>query len=525
MQYNRGRFFRLLCRSDVFTVSSLIRARPWSILLRCSTAISDLGIAGRLSVAFGAVAVLATAANFIVEHGPEIIHTSSVVTPIARPAPPVVQARAPAPVVAPVSPPAEVVKEVNDTVVLEALEQFTRAVERRAQADSADNTELLKVAGARVKSQTEAFLEEANAPGVNTRARALRAGVVALRKQGDEVVQAADARRSVLAGYWSHFESVDSQVKKTLDQNNWKIFGRVISRQSLLSLSRGLDDIRRHSSQLNTPDQAMWEALAQSQLRFSATLEQNAGGLGRSQGAPWLANVRKDFADVMVAREQLGEMDARNPKAVGAVERSSDELGGMVRAVTEGVRKAALASRNAAAAAANAAASAAVQSAPAPTTGVGSVEVREGMIARRDPGREGNAAGVATGPVTSAGDLAVAAAAARARAKSERYGALIAAISGLVLLILFFISVATVRSIVVPYGSSCRRRSDWLAAMTTRALHAAVSRNSMHWRSRSIGWLRLRGTRGRSRVSIRGSSSHEWMSALSSSNISRSTIH
>ncbi len=161
-----------------------------------------------------------------------------------------------------------------------------------------------------------------------------------MRNAGDQVIRVADERRTALAGYWSHFESVDAQVKKALDQNNWKIFGRVISRQSLSGLSRELDDIRRSSTQLNSGDNAaLLDSLAQTQAHFGATLERNAAGLARSQGAAWVEELRREFAGLLESRGQLVRLDGENPQGVAPFERGAEELAGVVRGITAAVRK------------------------------------------------------------------------------------------------------------------------------------------------------------------------------------------
>ena len=129
-----------------------------------------------------------------------------------------------------------------------------------------------------------------------------------MRNAGDDVIRVADERRAVLAGYWSHFESVDAQVKKALDQNNWKIFGRVISRQSLLALSRDLDDIRRGSTQLNTRRErrdARFAGAKPDALRRDVGSERWRGSRARRGRRGWRA-LRKEFGAVLANREQAG---------------------------------------------------------------------------------------------------------------------------------------------------------------------------------------------------------------------------
>jgi diguanylate cyclase (GGDEF)-like protein len=357
------------------------------------------------------------------------------------------------------------VKEVSDTLLIEALDQFERAVERRAQADGAENTDVVKVAGDRIRDQVEAYLLEINTAGSETRARALRPRLTALRSAGDAVIRVADARRAVLTGYWSHFESVDAQVKQALDKNNWKIFGRVISRQSLLTLSRDLDDIRRGATRLNTSGEnaAMLDSLGQSETHFSATLARNGASLERSQGEPWVEELRKEFGAVLGNRATLARLDGENPRGIGPFERGSEEFAGLVRGISAAARKQARATGDAGETAGVGAEGA------LHTMGAGAARSGAGLVADMTPAGGPSGAAEATAddaqhdappsPETSAITTAAAMAATRgdvdpaagagARPPAGKR-AMIASISGLVLLILFVISLATVRSIVIP---------------------------------------------------------------------------
>jgi diguanylate cyclase (GGDEF)-like protein len=402
-----------------------------------------LGIAGRLGVAFAAVTVLATAANLIQEHGTQLIHTTPVVAQISRPTP------APRVAAAAATPPPETraaevatVKEVSDNPLIEAVDQFEHAVERRAEAETAENTDVLKAAGVRVRDQVEAFLEEVNTPALEARTRTLRPRLTALRSAGDEVIRGADERRAVLADYWSHFESADAQVKQALDQNNWKIFGRVISRQSLSTLTRDLDDIRRGSTQLNTSGEntAMLATLAQTQAHFSTTLDQNAAGLAHSQGASWVEELRKEFDAVLANRAKLAELDGENPQGVRPFERGTEEFAGLVRGISAAAR------RQARVAGAGAAAGSGGLS------GTAADDAREHTLSSpATPAVAATDASVGADHPAVAGDEASPGAPIAAPAPTPAgKRAMIASISGLVLLILFVISVATVRSIVIP---------------------------------------------------------------------------
>src|SRR5262249_34159634 len=109
--------------------------RVWGGLRR---RVFDLGIAGRLGVAFAAVAVLAMAANVIAEHGTEIIETTAVVAPVARDSLVAVRrGTSAAAAAAETSPPPGLigVAELHDGVLLEAIDRYERAVEHRSKSD------------------------------------------------------------------------------------------------------------------------------------------------------------------------------------------------------------------------------------------------------------------------------------------------------------------------------------------------------------------------------------------------------
>ena len=388
--------------------------RFWRALLHGWRTPGDfrLGIAGRLGAAFAAVAVLATAANVLAEHGSQIIRPL-VVAPIYRPA-----ASARARHTDAATRAGAVEKEVTYNLLIEAIDQFEYAVERCADLDSAENADLLKSAGRRVRDQVDVYLTEINAAGTDGLVRSLKQRADTLRAVADEVVRRADERHTTVANYWNGFESIDSQVKRSLDQNNWRIFGRVISRQSLLRLSRDLDDIRRQSNQLNGRDAVgqTGAALTSSQRRFRADLEENALGLSRSQGAEWLENLRKTHLGVLEARTRLLQIDHDNSQALGPLKRSSEDLKTLVRSITTVARKQT---------------PSALTYAPLPL-----------QPTLGDP--------KLLPQTTTILPMAPAPTAETSTAAQRHDGALLATISATVLLILLVISVTIVRSIVVP---------------------------------------------------------------------------
>jgi diguanylate cyclase (GGDEF)-like protein len=306
-----------------------------SALSRTRLALARMGIAVRLSIAFAVVAVLAVTANLIAEHGIFVVQTETTeraAAPVVRPAVPIAT-----PVALPAVPPAPVRAAPLPGPLLAALGRYDRAVERRAESAASEATSQLRMAADGLQAEVARFIasarEESGPPSPQIRQLAARLG--AHRKHGADLVEAADRRRQLLSDYWERFERIDAQVKGSLDRN-WKIFGRVIARQSLISLSRDLDDIRRDSARLGPAgafDSATLLSLSASQEKFATALEKNARGLGRSQGAEWLEGLRREFAEVVATRTMLVMTDARGREIGKTLEQDAVDISALVRTV------------------------------------------------------------------------------------------------------------------------------------------------------------------------------------------------
>ena len=401
-------------------------ARSWR---RLPAGSRGLGIAMRLGVSFGAVAVLAIAANLIAEHGASIIQTTKTYSPVIAPAAQIERPRPALPVALPPAEPEPRPLEAppNDADLLDAVGQFERTLVLRAQIASPENTAVLSKAAQRLEDETRAFIT-ATAPRQGTRTKSLAAHSRAVRGTGDALVLVNDARRARFASYWSHFENVDGLMKSALD-SNWKIFGRVISRQSLISLSRELDEIRRQAAQL-TPaggyDEATLISLADSERQFFTTLEQNLAGLERAHGAEWLQQLRGEFSAVVSSRTELASIDRQASQAQGTFEEDVTALAALVRVITSSARQQIAAKRPVVAAA---------TSTPAVAKSVSAPAVAPAVVPPPSP------APLPTSRLYTKTTSTALAPPARIS---------MAAISAVILMVLLAVSIGTVRSIVRP---------------------------------------------------------------------------
>jgi diguanylate cyclase (GGDEF)-like protein len=277
---------------------------------------------------FVAVAALAAAANLIVEHGVAVIRTTHLDRGLISPRPVIVErtlahlaAEDPAPVV---QPPA-----YNPDSLTAAFERYQRAVEVRASIDSTAATleahAAAKNLDAAAHNLNDAAMRESGPPLVQT-AKTYEAA-------GSTYIRTADARRSALGGYVSYADAIDKRLMISLD-GAWKIFGRVLARQSLMQLHGEMDEVRRNFTRLTTTDglyasrdrTAAVDAAAASEAAFTATFNAHAAQFGRSEGDRWVREMREDFAKIVELRQSIVTLERQSRDAEGNLENARNRL-------------------------------------------------------------------------------------------------------------------------------------------------------------------------------------------------------
>ncbi|MEP7245249.1 MAG: EAL domain-containing protein [Gammaproteobacteria bacterium] len=394
-----------------------------------------MGIAARLTLAFVAVAALVLGANLFAEYGISIVRTTRVERverPVSAPPAPVAVER---PRVR-----TELVAPLPDrNAVLAAAAGFDRSVRHAIEKSAVEQGATPVLSATReLLRQTTAYVTQARDVVDGVTLAALTAQTAAYAKSGEQIVRNASARREILGAYSSRFDQVDARMKASLDRT-WKIFGRVIARQSLIDLGRSLDDIRRRSAPLGTPsgyDTAAIDALASSQLQFATELEENARDLARSQGAEWVAQMRVDFAEIVSLRTQLVLTDQERARNMRAFDQQGERLVSAVRAI---VGRPGAVSR------------AAEGTHPEASSSVGSslgeAQPAASLAGARPPGAAARGKPLANSPPSTSAKTAVTTS---TTPPDETRRVLMAWASGAVLLLLLAISVATVLSVVRP---------------------------------------------------------------------------
>ena len=432
----------------------------------------QLGIAGRLGISFGAVAILAVVANLIVEGkvsvlpAPEV-HQDRRPAPAPPPPPPPPTPVVDAPAPAPVRPPFPSIEPLQ-----RALDRIDHAVDGSADGDIAELTTRYEKLGAELERTAAGFSSGATAAGESPPARFM-VTVRAYRQQGADLIELTATRRKLMSDYSARFEQLNTRVKKSLD-HAWKIFGRVVARQSLVKLTSDLDDLRRRYVEFvsaETVDSSTFDTLGASEGTLAQTLAQDRAGFTSAEGQDWYTKSQADLQAMSDARRALLKVD--RDRKEGA-RKFSDEATTVASILGRMGKTETYVDRHPTSTHATA-----VKPAPGPSIG-GTKRMTNGESAISAPratlsivGASTSAATAATGAVASPstpadaagnalGERAAAAADAASMVDLETHDrrTLIAWLSGGVLLLVVYISAGTALSIVRPVrrllGASAR---------------------------------------------------------------------
>ena len=289
-----------------------LRRTSRRILYRLGRHLS-FGIAGRLAVSFTAVAVLAAAANLFIERGVAVVHTTRLQHGLFSPLP--------IPVVPTETVPHDAVKRHTEAVPAAApaiksdrfigiVDRYQHAVQAREAVDSAGAANELQAVDGELASAAD-DVQKAAAPAA---ARSFSQKLGAYMAEGGSFVQIADARRVALREYAERLDSMDTRVGASIDRA-WKVFGRIIARQSLMQMRSDLEELHRRFTGIGAADGydvGTIESLSASELAVAATFNRNEGGFKRSEGAEWVRRMREDLSQIESLRESIAKADAKS---------------------------------------------------------------------------------------------------------------------------------------------------------------------------------------------------------------------
>ena len=190
------------------------------------------------------------------------------------------------------------------------LDLVEHAVDGSTEGEVAELNARYQKVGAELEHAAVAFSSGATAAGESPPARFM-VTVRDYRQQGADLIELTITRRKLIADYSSHFEQLNTRVKKSLD-HAWKIFGRVVARQSLVKLTSDLDDLRRRYVEFvsaETVDSSTFDTLGASEGTLAQTLTQDRAGFSRAEGEDWYTRSQADLQAMSDARRSLLKVD------------------------------------------------------------------------------------------------------------------------------------------------------------------------------------------------------------------------
>jgi diguanylate cyclase (GGDEF)-like protein len=278
---------------------SSIRART---RLAAAGALSSWSISTRLLVAFTSVAVLAAAANFIVERSAEIVAGPKVAT--TPPPPPLIKefVAPPAPVVETPAP----VETLSGAELIRAIERFDESVYSAVQSSSVEAQARYRHHTKEVERETARFMERAEGLGEHSY-KSVPAALQQHQRDADRWIELSQQRRKLLREYSELLEHMNGRLNASLN-GAFKIFGRVVARQSLLQLNTSLSGLRDSFAaavRSFSPTPQVFDPIEKAEAAFAQSLRDNAKSLRRAAGDEWFAAMEQDFAKLTGLRADL----------------------------------------------------------------------------------------------------------------------------------------------------------------------------------------------------------------------------
>jgi diguanylate cyclase (GGDEF)-like protein len=262
----------------------------------------SMGITGRLSLAFVAVAILAMAANVVVEHGVQVVQSTHLERSQYSPVPDAIGARI---VVPPVLPAAgrRVSGEAEIRRFVSAVDRVQSSTEIRAASESADSDAELSASSEELSAAAADLRRVLPRPSLLPE---LDAALLAFRDAGASYLQRSDAQRGAAREYLARLDDLDARITVSINAG-WKIFGRVLARESLLTVHSDIESLRRLFGGIGDPEHvaAALPEVAASELSLRKAYDASEPGLLKSEGADWVRQTRDDFVRMAALRDSV----------------------------------------------------------------------------------------------------------------------------------------------------------------------------------------------------------------------------
>ena len=194
-----------------------------------------------------------------------------------------------------------------------AVDRFQSSTEVRAASDSAESAESAAEAEASSKELDAAARDFRRLLPRSALESELEAALLAYRQAGSDYARAAVNRRGAAREYLARLDDLDGRITASID-TGWKIFGRVLARESLLTLHAHIEELRHRiaasgGAEIFSPADLAQMAAGERSVRQAYDASER--GLSRSQTADWLRQTHEDITRMATLREVLSDATAQ----------------------------------------------------------------------------------------------------------------------------------------------------------------------------------------------------------------------
>jgi diguanylate cyclase (GGDEF)-like protein len=206
--------------------------------------------------------------------------------------------------------------------VLSSVSEFDRATHEHADADSRASAQRQAHARAALDGALGTYLTETGAAP-----GPLLRLIAEHKKSGDALMQARRVRRKLLTQYSNLLTRMDTRVRTSIEQS-LTILGRVVARQSLLDVRAHLDELRGTFASPGSFDVGELNTgpLAGAEKTLGTTLRNRETALRQSAGAAWYTAMTSDLQALTTMRVALFQNEERRLNAADAFARESRKL-------------------------------------------------------------------------------------------------------------------------------------------------------------------------------------------------------
>ncbi len=192
----------------------------------------------------------------------------------------------------------------------QALDRYDRAVQDRVDSASDDVDLALQRAVRNLQNERAALLDYLKTRSDAKDRKSFETAVRSHVDAGATLVDSAEEVRLLLNDYSARYAVIRTRTPASIDQG-WKLFGRVLAHESLVTLNRQIEELGSSLALMvvndrNTESSAV-ATVASNEDAIAMTLNENVRGFTKLQGSEWVAAMRDDLTYLFSTRVALAQ--------------------------------------------------------------------------------------------------------------------------------------------------------------------------------------------------------------------------